>query len=119
MILILLYILLDLAGTLESVEVLRRTLISYRQGVNAQVTINKNSLEGVFTFVSSCLVKQVQKQDFQRARQNIVPASHRVSVTPVKSLSLRIQPLLQGNLSRILSQLEILCPVGMLVCDVM
>ncbi|XP_076665024.1 ATPase family AAA domain-containing protein 2-like [Andrena cerasifolii] len=61
---------------------------------------------------------KVEKQDFLRARQNIMPASHRVSVTPVKSLSFKIQPLLQDNLSRILSELEILCPAGMLVCDV-
>ncbi|XP_076231289.1 ATPase family AAA domain-containing protein 2-like [Calliopsis andreniformis] len=61
---------------------------------------------------------KVEKQDFLRARQNIVPASHRVSIMPVKSLPFKIQPLLQNNLSRILSQLEILCPVGMLVCDI-
>ncbi|XP_076222440.1 ATPase family AAA domain-containing protein 2-like [Nomia melanderi] len=61
---------------------------------------------------------KVEKQDFLKARQNIVPASHRVSVAPVKSLSFKIQPLLQDNLSRILSQLEILCPTGMLICDV-
>ncbi|CAK9810965.1 ATPase family AAA domain-containing protein 2 [Anthophora quadrimaculata] len=61
---------------------------------------------------------KVEKQDFMRAQQNIMPASHRVSVAPVKSLSFKVQPLMQDNLSRILSQLEILCPTGMLICDV-
>ncbi|XP_076547765.1 ATPase family AAA domain-containing protein 2-like isoform X1 [Osmia lignaria lignaria] len=61
---------------------------------------------------------KVEKQDFLKARQNIVPASHRVSIAPIKSLSSKMQPLLQDNLSRILSQLDILCPVGMLICDV-
>ncbi|XP_076181207.1 ATPase family AAA domain-containing protein 2-like [Ptiloglossa arizonensis] len=61
---------------------------------------------------------KVEKQDFLTAQQNIVPASHRISVVPVKSLSFKIQPLLQDNLSRILSQLDILCPGGMLICDV-
>ncbi|CAL7944325.1 unnamed protein product [Xylocopa violacea] len=60
---------------------------------------------------------KVEKHDFLRAQQNIVPASHRVSVAPVKSLSFKIQPLLQDNLSGILSQLDILCPAGMLICD--
>ncbi|XP_076640695.1 ATPase family AAA domain-containing protein 2-like [Halictus rubicundus] len=61
---------------------------------------------------------KVEKQDFLKAQQNIVPASHRISVAPVKSLSYKMQPLLQDNLSRILSQLDILCPIGMLICDV-
>ncbi|XP_012149775.2 ATPase family AAA domain-containing protein 2-like isoform X2 [Megachile rotundata] len=61
---------------------------------------------------------KVEKQDFLRARQNITPASHRVAIAPVKSLSFKLQPLLQDNLSRILSQLETLCPAGMLICDV-
>nr|XP_033327796.1 ATPase family AAA domain-containing protein 2-like isoform X1 [Megalopta genalis] len=61
---------------------------------------------------------KVDKQDFHKAQQNIVPASHRVSVAPVRSLSFKMQPLLQDNLSRILSQLDILCPTGMLICDV-
>ncbi|KOC69789.1 ATPase family AAA domain-containing protein 2B [Habropoda laboriosa] len=61
---------------------------------------------------------KVEKQDFVKAQQNIMPASHRVSVAPVKSLSFKVQPLMQENLSCILSQLEILCPMGMLICDV-
>ncbi|KAK1116948.1 hypothetical protein K0M31_017101 [Melipona bicolor] len=61
---------------------------------------------------------KIEKQDFLRAQQNILPASHRVSIAPVKSLSYKIQPLLQDNLSRILSQLEILCPPRMLICDI-
>ncbi|XP_076623197.1 ATPase family AAA domain-containing protein 2-like [Colletes latitarsis] len=61
---------------------------------------------------------KIEKQDFVRAQQNIVPASHRVSIVPVKSLSFKIQSLLQDNLSHILAQLESLCPTGMLICDV-
>ncbi|XP_043784372.1 ATPase family AAA domain-containing protein 2-like [Apis laboriosa] len=61
---------------------------------------------------------KVEKQDFLKAQQNILPASHRVSIAPIKSLSYKIQPLLQDNLSYILSQLEILCPIGMLTCNV-
>lgn len=60
---------------------------------------------------------KVEKQDFLRAQQNIVPASQRVSIAPVRSLSFKIQPLLQDNLSRILAQLDALCPAGMLICD--
>ncbi|XP_043584640.1 ATPase family AAA domain-containing protein 2-like [Bombus pyrosoma] len=60
---------------------------------------------------------KVEKQDFLKAQQNILPASHRVTIVPVKSLSYKIQPLLQENLSCILSQLETLCPTGMLICN--
>ncbi|XP_048262525.1 ATPase family AAA domain-containing protein 2 [Bombus terrestris] len=60
---------------------------------------------------------KVEKQDFLRAQQNILPASHRVTIVPVKSLSYKIQPLLQENLSSILLQLETLCPTGMLICN--
>ncbi|XP_043503457.1 ATPase family AAA domain-containing protein 2-like [Polistes fuscatus] len=60
---------------------------------------------------------KVEKQDFLKAQENIVPASHRVVIAPVKSLSMKIQPLLRGNLSSIQSQLQILCPMGMLTSD--
>ncbi|XP_014615607.1 PREDICTED: ATPase family AAA domain-containing protein 2-like [Polistes canadensis] len=60
---------------------------------------------------------KVEKQDFLKAQENIVPASHRVVIAPVKSLSMKIQPLLRGNLSSIQSQLQILCPTGMLTSD--
>ncbi|XP_071565980.1 ATPase family AAA domain-containing protein 2-like [Temnothorax nylanderi] len=60
---------------------------------------------------------KVEKEDFLKARQNIVPASHRVIVAPIKSLSLRIQPLLQEDLAGILSRLQTLCPAGMLTSD--
>ncbi|KAK2577984.1 hypothetical protein KPH14_008416 [Odynerus spinipes] len=60
---------------------------------------------------------KVEKQDFLKAQENIVPASHRVVIAPVKSLSIRIQPLLRDNLSAIHSQLQILCPEGMLTSD--
>ncbi|XP_032685396.1 ATPase family AAA domain-containing protein 2-like isoform X3 [Odontomachus brunneus] len=60
---------------------------------------------------------KVEKEDFLKARQNIVPASHRVVVAPIKSLSTKIQPLLQEDLTNILSRLQVLCPVGMLTSD--
>ncbi|XP_025158020.1 ATPase family AAA domain-containing protein 2 [Harpegnathos saltator] len=60
---------------------------------------------------------KVEKEDFLKARQNIVPASHRVVVAPIKSLSAKIQPLLQEDLTSILSRLQALCPVGMLTSD--
>lgn len=60
---------------------------------------------------------KVEKQDFLKAQQNIVPASHRIAVAPVKSLSGKIQPLLQDSFSVIMSRLEILCPTGMLTSD--
>lgn len=59
----------------------------------------------------------MEKQDFLKAQQNIVPASHRIAVAPVKSLSGKIQPLLQDSFSVIMSRLEILCPTGMLTSD--
>jgi len=62
------------------------------------------------------LVK-VEKEDFLKARQNIVPASHRVIVAPIKSLSFKIQPLLHEDLAGILSRLQTLCPAGMLTSD--
>ncbi|XP_012525576.1 ATPase family AAA domain-containing protein 2 isoform X2 [Monomorium pharaonis] len=60
---------------------------------------------------------KVEKEDFLKACQNIVPASHRVIVAPIKSLSPKIQPLLQEDLAGILSRLQTLCPVGMLTSD--
>ncbi|KYN05964.1 ATPase family AAA domain-containing protein 2B [Cyphomyrmex costatus] len=60
---------------------------------------------------------KVEKEDFLKARQNIVPASHRVIVAPIKSLSFRIQPLLHEDLTGILSRLQTLCPAGMLTSD--
>lgn len=60
---------------------------------------------------------KVEKDDFLKARQNIVPASHRVIVAPIKSLSFRIQPLLHEDLTGILSRLQTLCPAGMLTSD--
>ncbi|XP_011867390.1 PREDICTED: ATPase family AAA domain-containing protein 2-like isoform X3 [Vollenhovia emeryi] len=60
---------------------------------------------------------KVEKEDFLKARQNIVPASHRVIVAPIKSLSLKIQPLLQEDLVAVLSRLQTLCPAGMLTSD--
>ncbi|KAG5330466.1 ATAD2 protein, partial [Acromyrmex heyeri] len=60
---------------------------------------------------------KVEKEDFLKARQNIVPASHRVIVAPIKSLSFRIQPLLHEDLSGILLRLQTLCPTGMLTSD--
>ncbi|KAL2716539.1 ATPase family AAA domain-containing protein 2-like isoform X1 [Vespula squamosa] len=60
---------------------------------------------------------KVEKQDFLKAQENIVPASHRVVIAPVKSLSIRIQPLLRNHLFTIQSQLQILCPMGMLTSD--
>ncbi|XP_066591635.1 ATPase family AAA domain-containing protein 2-like [Prorops nasuta] len=57
---------------------------------------------------------KVGKQDFLQAQQNIVPASHRVAVAPIKSLSMKVQPLLQNNLTEISSRLEVLCPPEML-----
>ncbi|XP_039313979.1 ATPase family AAA domain-containing protein 2 [Solenopsis invicta] len=60
---------------------------------------------------------KVEKEDFLKARQNIVPASHRVIIAPIKSLSLKIQPLLQEDLAVILSRLQTLCPDGMLTSD--
>jgi len=62
------------------------------------------------------LVK-VEKEDFLKARQNIVPASHRVIVAPIKSLSFKVQPLLHEDLAGILSRLQTLCPAGMLTSD--
>nr|XP_050847571.1 LOW QUALITY PROTEIN: ATPase family AAA domain-containing protein 2-like [Vespula vulgaris] len=52
-----------------------------------------------------------------KAQENIVPASHRVVIIPMKSLSIRIQPLLRNHLFTIQSQLQILCPTGMLTSD--
>ncbi|RLU27516.1 hypothetical protein DMN91_001320 [Ooceraea biroi] len=60
---------------------------------------------------------KVEKEDFLKARQNIVPASHRVVIAPIKSLSCRVQPLLQEDLAAILSRLQVLCPTGMLMSD--
>ncbi|KAL6257280.1 hypothetical protein P5V15_012208 [Pogonomyrmex californicus] len=60
---------------------------------------------------------KVEKEDFLKACRNIVPASHRVIVAPIKCLSSKIQPLLQEDLIEILSRLQILCPVGMLTSD--
>ncbi|KAF7405271.1 hypothetical protein HZH66_004177 [Vespula vulgaris] len=60
---------------------------------------------------------KVEKQDFLKAQENIVPASHRVVIIPMKSLSIRIQPLLRNHLFTIQSQLQILCPTGMLTSD--
>ncbi|XP_070510443.1 ATPase family AAA domain-containing protein 2-like [Cardiocondyla obscurior] len=60
---------------------------------------------------------KVEKEDFLKACQNIVPASHRVIVAPIKILSFKIQPLLQEDLTGILSRLQTLCPVGMLTSD--
>ncbi|XP_070160940.1 ATPase family AAA domain-containing protein 2-like [Polyergus mexicanus] len=60
---------------------------------------------------------KVEKEDFLKARQNIVPASHRVIVAPIKNLPSKIQPLLQEDLAEILSRLQILCPTGMLTSD--
>ncbi|GAB1860605.1 ATPase family AAA domain-containing protein 2 [Camponotus japonicus] len=60
---------------------------------------------------------KVEKEDFLKARQNIVPASHRVIVAPIKSLPSKIQPLLQEDLAEILSRLQTLCPTGMLTSD--
>ncbi|XP_020281876.1 ATPase family AAA domain-containing protein 2-like isoform X2 [Pseudomyrmex gracilis] len=60
---------------------------------------------------------KVEKEDFLKARQNIVPASHRVIVAPIKSLSFKIQPLFQEDLENILTRLQTLCPTGMLTSD--
>ncbi|XP_012272865.1 ATPase family AAA domain-containing protein 2 [Orussus abietinus] len=60
---------------------------------------------------------KVEKQDFLKARQNIVPASHRVTIAPVKCLSNKMQPMLQESLAIIVSRLEMLCPTGMLTSD--
>ncbi|KAG7204579.1 hypothetical protein KM043_005000 [Ampulex compressa] len=59
----------------------------------------------------------VEKQDFLKAQQNIVPASQRVVIAPVKSLSPKIQPMLEDKLSLIVSRLDVLCPPGMLTSD--
>lgn len=62
-------------------------------------------------------VIKVEKEDFLKARQNIVPASHRIIIAPIKSLPSKIQPLLQEDLAGILSRLQTLCPTGMLTSD--
>lgn len=62
---------------------------------------------------------QVEKLDFIRAQQNIVPASHRISIAPVKTLSCEIRPLLQNKLTHIMSNLYSLCPTEMINSDEM
>ncbi|XP_067215449.1 ATPase family AAA domain-containing protein 2-like isoform X2 [Linepithema humile] len=60
---------------------------------------------------------KVEKEDFLKARQNIVPASHRIIIAPIKNLSVKVQPLLQEDLANILTRLQMLCPTGMLTSD--
>ncbi|XP_046417466.1 ATPase family AAA domain-containing protein 2-like [Neodiprion fabricii] len=61
---------------------------------------------------------KIEKQDFLKAQQNIVPASQRAAITPIKRLSRRIQPLLENTLTKIMFRLENLCPPDMLSSDV-
>ncbi|XP_031785663.1 ATPase family AAA domain-containing protein 2-like isoform X2 [Nasonia vitripennis] len=60
---------------------------------------------------------KVEKLDFIKAQQNIVPASHRISIAPVKTLSSEIRPLLQDRLSHIMSNLHVVCPPEMINSD--
>lgn len=60
---------------------------------------------------------QVEKSDFIKAQENIVPASHRICVAPVKTLSSDIRPLLQDKLSRIMASLHTICPAEMITPD--
>ncbi|XP_015117968.1 ATPase family AAA domain-containing protein 2 [Diachasma alloeum] len=60
---------------------------------------------------------KVEKQDFIKAQQNIVPASHRVSVIPVKCLTPKVYPLLQDTLYTILTVIQGICPSGMMTSE--
>ncbi|XP_011315555.1 ATPase family AAA domain-containing protein 2 [Fopius arisanus] len=60
---------------------------------------------------------KVEKQDFMKAQQSIVPASHRVSIIPIKCLSPKVYPLLQDTLFTILSVIQGICPAGMLTSE--
>ncbi|XP_023246279.1 ATPase family AAA domain-containing protein 2-like [Copidosoma floridanum] len=60
---------------------------------------------------------KVEKFDFIKAQQNIVPASHRICVAPVKTLSPEIRPLLENKLSSIMENLQIICPTEIITSD--
>ncbi|XP_063982301.1 ATPase family AAA domain-containing protein 2-like [Diachasmimorpha longicaudata] len=60
---------------------------------------------------------KVEKQDFIKAQESIVPASHRLSVVPIKCLSPKMYPLLQDTLYTILTVLQEICPPEMMASE--
>ncbi|XP_011505755.1 PREDICTED: ATPase family AAA domain-containing protein 2-like [Ceratosolen solmsi marchali] len=60
---------------------------------------------------------KVEKLDFIKAQQNIVPASHRVCIAPVKTLSTEIRPLLENILNHIMTNLYNICPTEMITSE--
>ncbi|XP_058809919.1 ATPase family AAA domain-containing protein 2-like [Phymastichus coffea] len=60
---------------------------------------------------------KVEKLDFIKAQQNIVPASHRICVIPVKTLPSEMRALLQDKLTCIMSSLHSICPAEMITSN--
>ncbi|KAL7298438.1 hypothetical protein TKK_0008226 [Trichogramma kaykai] len=57
---------------------------------------------------------KVERIDFVKAQQNIVPASHRTAIAPVRVLPPEIRPLLEDRLSQIVATLCAVCPPEMI-----